>query len=414
MIRPDPMIFDFSFLFSLKFMCIRMEKSLSLVFEETHNSHPEVVSSAPGRINIIGEHTDYNQGYVLPAAINLRNYFFLSKRADEKVCLWTENFKKRELFSLQKISFSEQNKWINYVKGIFWTLQEEGFDLQGINGLIWGDIPLEAGLSSSAALEVSIIQGLNTLFKLGLGPQRMSELARKAENDFVGVQCGIMDQFVSFFGEENKAVFLDCESLEHELVPVHLEREDLRIFVFESGVRRKLGSSEYNKRRQESFQALEFLKKYGVKGYKQVTLGLLEERKDDMDETLFKRARHVASENERVKKAVEAFRKDDFRFLGELIFLSHQSLRDDYEVSCPELDLLYESAREFPGCFGARLTGAGFGGSGIALVKDEGIAAFRKKLLEEARKRKFPRPEFYDVEIGEGAKAYFLNKEGKG
>ena len=183
-------------------MYIQMEKSLSLVFEEIHNSRPEVVSSAPGRINIIGEHTDYNQGYVLPAAINLRNYFFLSKRTDEKVCVWTENFKKKELFPLQEISFSKQNKWANYVKGIFWALQEEGFDLRGINDLIWGDIPLESGLSSSAALEVSIIQGLNTLFKLGLAPQRMAKLARKAENDFVGVQCGIMDQYVSFFGEK--------------------------------------------------------------------------------------------------------------------------------------------------------------------------------------------------------------------
>ena len=395
-------------------MYFRMEKSLSLVFEEIHNSHPEVASSAPGRINIIGEHTDYNQGYVLPAAINQRNYFFLSKRTDEKVCIWTENFRKRELFSLQKISFSKQNKWINYVKGIFWTLQEEGFDLRGINGLIWGDIPLEAGLSSSAALEVSIILGLNTLFKLGLAPRRMAELARKAENDFVGVQCGIMDQFISIFGEKSKAVFLDCESLEYELVPVHLERGDLRILVFESGVQRELVSSEYNKRQLESFQALELLKKYGVKSYKQATLGMLEERKDEMDKALFKRARHVVSENARVKQAVEAIRKDDFRLLGELIFRSHESLSDDYEVSCPELDLLYESGREFPGCFGSRLTGAGFGGSGIALLKQERIAAFREKLLEEARKRKFPRPEFYEVEIGKSAKAYFLNKEGKG
>lgn len=391
-----------------------MERSLSLVFEEIHNSHPDVASSAPGRINIIGEHTDYNQGYVLPAAINLRNYFFLSKRTDEKVCLWAENLKKRERFSLQEISLSGQNKWANYVKGIFWALQEEGFDIRGINGLIWGDIPLEAGLSSSAALEVSIIQGLNTLFKLDLAPQRMAELARKAENDFVGVQCGLMDQFVSFFGEKNKAVYLDCESLEYELIPLHLEKEDLRIVVFESGVRRELASSEYNKRRFESFRALELLKKYGVKSYKQVTLGLLEERKDEMDGVLFKRATHVASENARVNQAVEALRKDDFRLLGELIFRSHESLRDDYEVSCPELDLLYESAREFPGCFGARLTGAGFGGSGIALVKQERIAAFRKKLLGEASKRKFPRPEFYEVKIGEGARDYFLNKEGKG
>jgi len=389
-----------------------MEKSLSLIFEKIYNVHPDVVSSAPGRVNIIGEHTDYNQGYVLPAAINLRNYFFLSKRTDENVCIWTENFKKRELFSLQEISFSKQEKWANYVKGIFWALQEEGFDLQGINGLIWGDIPLEAGLSSSGALEVSLIQGLNTLFKLNLAPQRMAELARKAENDFVGVQCGLMDQFISVFGEKNMAVFLDCESLEYKPVPLHLEGEDLRIFVFESGVKRELASSEYNKRRLESFRALELLKEYGVRSYKQATLRLLEERKDEMDEALFKRARHVISENGRVKQAVEALKKDDFRLLGELIFRSHESLRDDYQVSCPELDLLYETAREFPGCFGARLTGAGFGGSGIALVKQERIEVFRKKLIQEASRKKFPRPEFYEVKIGEGAKAYFLNKEG--
>lgn len=409
-----PFPFDFSFLFSLKFICFWMEKSLRLVFKEIYNSHPEVLSSAPGRINIIGEHTDYNQGYVLPAAINLRNYFFLSRRRDEKVYIWTENFKKRDIFSLQKISFSEENKWVNYIRGIFWALKEEGFDLKGINGLIWGDIPLEAGLSSSAALEVSIIHGLNTLFKLDLAQQRMAELARKAENDFVGVKCGLMDQFISIFGEKRKALFLDCETIRYELIPLRLEKAELRILVFESGVRRELASSEYNKRRLESFRALELLKKYGVKSYKKATLRMLEERKGEMDEVLFKRARHVASENARVKKAVEALKKDDFHLLGELIFRSHESLRDDYKVSCPELDLLYETAKEFSGCFGARLTGAGFGGSGIALVKKERIAPFRKKLLEEARKRKFPRPEFYEVEIGEGAKAYFLKKEEKG
>jgi galactokinase len=391
-----------------------MEKLLRLVFAEIHNTHPDVVSSAPGRINIIGGHTDYNQGYVLPAAINLENYFFLSKRNDDMVCIWSENFKKKEMFSLKKVSLSKQNGWINYVKGIFWALQEEGLDLQGINGLVWGDIPLEAGLSSSAALEVSIIQGINALFKLGLAPQRMAKLARKAENDFVGVQCGIMDQFVSFFGEKNKAVFLDCETLEHELVPVNLEREGLRVLVFESGVSRELASSDYNKRRNESFQALEIFKKNGVKSYKHLTLSLIEERKDEMNEALLKRARHVVNENKRVKMAVKALRKDEFSLLGELIFRSHESLRDDYEVSCPELDLFYECAREFPGCFGARLTGAGFGGSGIGLIKQEGIVAFRKNLLEEARKRNFPRPEFYEIKIGEGAKAYFLDKEGKG
>jgi len=390
-----------------------MEKLLGAIFEEIYKSYPEVISSAPGRINIIGEHTDYNQGYVLPAAINLRNYLFLSKRNDKKVCLWAENFKTKDMFSLQKICFSEQNKWINYVKGVFWALEEEGFDLQGINGLIWGDIPLEAGLSSSAALEVIIVYGLNTLFKLGLAPLRMVEIARKAENDFVGVKCGLMDQFISVFGQKNKALFLDCESLQHELISLNLEKAGLQILVFESGVRRELAFSEYNKRRLESFRALELLKKYGIKSYKQAYLGVLEEKKDEMDEVLLKRARHVISENWRVKKAVEAIKKDDFRLLGELIFQSHESLRDDYEVSCPELDLLYDTAQEFTGCFGARLTGAGFGGSGIALVKREKTGAFREKLLKEAEKRGFVQPGFYEVEVEEGACAYFLNKEGK-
>lgn len=388
-----------------------MEKSLNLIFRKIYKSHPEVISYAPGRINIIGEHTDYNQGYVLPAAINLRSYFLLSRRKDKKVHIWAENFKEKGMFTHQDISSSEQRRWINYVKGIFWALEEEGLDLQGIDGIIWGDIPLEAGLSSSAAFEVSVIFGLNTLFKLNLTPKRMAELARKAENDFVGVKCGLMDQFISVFGEKSTVLFLDCETLHYEIIPLHLEKADLQIVVFESGVRRELASSEYNKRRIESSRALEHLKKYGTKSYKEATLSVLEERKDKMDEVLFKRARHVISENERVKKSVEALRKDDFFLLGELIFQSHESLRDDYEVSCAELDLLYEMAHKFSGCLGARLIGAGFGGSGIALVEKERIGAFKKKLLEEADKKKFVRPRFYDVEVGEGARACFLNKE---
>ena len=390
-----------------------MKKSLGLVFQDIFNSYPEVFSSAPGRINIIGEHTDYNLGYVLPAAINLRSRFFLSRRSDKKVCIWAENFKKKDTFSLQKICYSEQNKWVNYVKGVFWVLEEEGFNLQGINGLVWGDIPLEAGLSSSAALEVSIVQGLNTLFKLDLEPRRMAEIARRAENDFVGVKCGLMDQFISIFGQKNKALFLDCETLKYQLIPLDLEKAGLQILVFDSGVRRELSSSEYNKRRMESSRALELLKKYGINSYKDVTLSVLVERKDEINKVLLKRARHVISENNRVKKAVEAIKKSDFLMLGQLIFQSHKSLRENYEVSCPELDLLYDSAQEFSGCLGARLTGAGFGGSGIALIKKEKADAFKNILLKEAGKRGFVRPGFYEVNIREGARANFLNKEGK-
>ncbi|MCK4646413.1 MAG: galactokinase [Candidatus Aminicenantes bacterium] len=391
-----------------------MVKSLSLIFKKIYNEAPDVLSFAPGRVNIIGEHTDYNQGYVLPAALNLRIYFLASRRQDDEVFIWAENFKKKDTFSLNNISFSQRNKWANYVKGIFWILMEEGLTPGGMNGIIWGDIPLEAGLSSSAALEVSVIQGLNTLFRLGLAPKKMAELAQKAENDFVGVKCGLMDQFISVFGQKNKAMFLDCESLEYELIPLQLEKAELRIVVFESGVRRKLASSEYNKRRIESACALEFLKKMGAKSYKQATLNILKDRKKKMGEVLFKRARHVISENGRVKEAVEALKENDFRFLGELLFRSHESLRDDYEVSCPELNLFYDTARKFSGCVGARLTGAGFGGSGIALVEKERVDAFRKKLLEEASERGFVRPKVYEVEVGKGAESCYLNREEKG
>ncbi|MDH5706033.1 MAG: galactokinase [Candidatus Aminicenantes bacterium] len=388
-----------------------MKQSFIPAFLKLYGSPPQLLSSAPGRINIIGEHTDYNLGYVLPAALNLQNYCLLSQRPDEKVCFWAENFKENDEFLLGKISFSEDKKWVNYIRGIFWVLEQEGFDLQGINGFLWGDIPLEAGLSSSAALEVSVLNGLRALFRLDLEPIRRVKLARRAENEFVGVQCGIMDQFISVFGEKNKALFLDCETLESKLLPLRLEKEGLRICVYESGIKRELASSEYNKRRDDSSRALDQLKKFGASDYKGTTLSFLENRRKEMEGVLFRRARHVITENQRVREAVQALEKDDFRLLGELIFGSHQSLRDDYEVSCPELDLLYEVAREFPGCYGARLTGAGFGGSGIALVRKERIPAFRAKLLKEAARRKFVRPEFYEVEVGEGARANFLAEE---
>ncbi len=388
-----------------------MERTLIQAFERVFGTPPEVFSFAPGRINIIGEHTDYNLGYVLPAALNLRSYFFLSRRMDDKVSIWAENFKEKEEFSLSEISFTEDGRWVNYIKGILWALEEKGFELRGVNGLIWGNVPLEAGLSSSAALEVSVVHGLHALFKLDIEPLEMVKIARKAENEFVGVQCGIMDQFISVFGQESKALFLDCETLDYELFPLRMIEEGLRIVVYETGVRRELASSEYNKRRQESSQALEVLKKSGVRKYKEATLEKLEGMKNEMNDVVFRRARHVISENQRVKDAVQALEKDDFSRLGDLIFQSHESLRDDYEVSCPELDLLYEVAQEFPDCFGARLTGAGFGGSGIALVKKEGIPAFKEKLLEDAEKKGFPQPTFYVVEVGKGTQAYLLNEE---
>jgi galactokinase len=238
----------------------------------------------------------------------------------------------------------------------------------------------------------------------------LAKLAQKAENGFVGVQCGLMDQFISVFGKKESALFLDCETLDFTHFPLQLEKAGLGILVYDTKVRRKLSSSEYNRRRQEAAQALDVLRKRGVRSYKEATVKQLEEAHREMGDTPFKRARHVITENERVRLAVGALRKDDFYALGDLLFGSHQSLRDDYEVSCPELDLLHDVGREFAGCLGARLVGAGFGGSGIALLEKQEMGGFRKRMLAEAEEREFPRPEFYEVAIGDGASVSRLDQ----
>jgi galactokinase len=383
-----------------------MEDVLVQSYREIFGTSPEVYSAAPGRINIIGEHTDYNLGYVLPSAINLHVAFLASRRTDGIVRIWAESFKQEKSFAIGENVESKQGSWIDYVRGIYWILSKQGVSLQGISAYVWGNIPLESGLSSSAAFEVSIVNALNTLLKLQLSPLDMAKLAQAAENDYVGVKCGLMDQFISVFGKKDKALFLDCETLEFEYIPLRLEREKLGILVCDTGVRRDLASSEYNKRRREASDALECLKESGVRTYKDITLELLEENRAELGDTFFRRARHVVTENERVKKAVTALRADDFHELGKLLFQSHESLRDDYQVSCPELDLLYECGKQFPSCLGARLTGAGFGGSGIAVIQKEDLAAFRLLVSDEARRKGFLMPSFYNVEIGEGTRIH--------
>jgi galactokinase len=383
-----------------------MKENKEDLFFQIHGSSPQILSSAPGRINLIGEHTDYNNGYVLPAAIQLRNFFLASRRPDNLVRVWAENFQQEATFSLDKIIPSEHARWANYVKGIFSVLQQGGYSLGGVNALVWGEVPLESGLSSSAALEVSVMAGLTALFGIDLPPVQIARLAQKAENDFVGVKCGLMDQFIAVFGRKNRALFLDCETLEFELFPLNLETRELGILVYDTKVRRKLASSEYNRRRQEAAEALDILRKIkGVRSYKEATTSLLEEAKDAMADVLYRRAKHVISEDERVKQAVESLKSDQFAVLGQLLFQSHESLRDNYEVSCPELNLLYEVGKEYPGCLGARLVGAGFGGSGIALLEQARIEDFKKKMLVEAAHKGFPQPEFQVVSVGEGASA---------
>lgn len=383
------------------------------LFTKHFGTRPLILASAPGRINIIGEHTDYNSGYVLPAAIHLRTHFLAAPRRDNRVQVWSIDLEQEETFTLDAISPSGERRWANYIKGIFWVLNQEGHSLGGVDALIWGKVPLESGLSSSAALEVSIIKGLSLLFGIEIPGLKLAQLAQKAENDFVGVRCGLMDQFVSIFGKKDHALFLDCETLNFSLFPLRLEEAGLGILVYDTKVRRKLASSEYNRRRQEAGQALAVLRSKGVRSYKEATTEQLDRARSEMGEMPFLRARHVITENERVQSAVEAIRRDDFTALGELLFRSHASLRDDYEVSCPELDLLHDVGRAFGGCLGARLVGAGFGGSGIALLEKRAQAKFQKRLLDEAESRGFPQPEFHEVSIGEGADVFAVDESNK-
>ncbi len=385
-----------------------MNQQLIKRFEEVFRSPPELVSSAPGRINIIGEHTDYNLGYVLPAAINLRIHFLAARRNDDTVRIWAEDFKEERSFSLQNTSACPEHHWENYVKGIFWVLEERGDSPGGLNGLIQGDIPLGAGLSSSAALEVSILNGINTLCQLGIGPIAMAKLAQRAENEFVGMKCGLMDQFISVFGQKDTAIFLDCLSFHFENIPLRFPNDELIFLVYDSCVHRELLCSEYNKRRSESSDAENFLQSKGFSGFRDTTQDMIQDLRGEMDEILFKRARHVISENERVQKAVHALQNSDFLSLGKLLFESHVSLRDDYEVSCPEIDLLYDFAKSFSGCLGARLTGAGFGGSGIVLMKRDKSDLFMREILDFAHKKGYRKPRVFPVQIDEGARAWTL------
>ena len=380
------------------------EGQLQQKFREIFRSSPEILSSAPGRINIIGEHTDYNQGYVLPAAIQRGLRFLAARRGDDQVRVWAENFGEKSSFSSTHISSAKDHHWDAYIKGIYWVLAKYGHSPGGIDCLVWGDIPEGSGLSSSAALEVSVIHGLDRLFQLGIPPLEKAKMAQKAENDFVGMKCGVMDQFVSIFGEKERAIFLDCLTFEFEMIPLELSKIDLEFLVYDSRVKRELSHSEYNTRRSEAAAAELSLRRSGFPGYRGTSLEELEALKDQMETVLYKRARHVMSENDRVQKAKQALKNEDFMALGQILFQSHVSLRDDYEVSCPELDLLYEFGQEFPGCLGARLTGAGFGGSGIALIKAGETDRFTGEILDLVQKKGYRKPRIFPVKIDNGAR----------
>ena len=307
------------------------------------HSQPAAVAWGPGRVNLLGEHTDYNDGFVFPMAIDAGIQIAGALNGTSQVNLYSLNYAAEESFLLEEIAPSEKNPWANYLKGVFWQFQKLGYKPQGADLVIQGNVPQGAGLSSSAALEVAAALLLATLHSWRLDAVDLVKLAQKAENEFVGVACGIMDQFASMLGQEDHALFLDCRTLDYEAVPLPLAERGLAVAVVNSGVRRGLAGSEYNTRRRQCEEAVQLLRERipGIKALRDVGaehLNLVNELPDP----LAKRARHVVTENARVLEGVAALKAGDLEKFGRLLNASHESLRDDYDVSCRELDLLVE------------------------------------------------------------------------
>jgi len=329
---------------------------------------------SPGRVNLIGEHTDYNEGFVLPAAVDKAVYFALSARADGRCDLYAvdlgDSFQS-ELSCLERSG----KRWPDYLLGVIDQLRKAGHDIPGFNCAFGGDVPIGSGMSSSAALEAGLAFALNTLFGLGIAPLDLVKLAQKAENEFVGVRCGIMDQFINIFGRQGHVLKIDCRSLDYTYYP--FDRKDLRIVLCDTKVKRELASSEYNVRRGQCEAGVGLLRKYrpSTKSLRDVTPELLEGHKSEFDPVIFKRCSYVVRENARVEQACQDLQKSDFVSFGRRMNASHAGLRDDYEVSSVELDLLVDAAQGVKGVLGSRMMGAGFGGCTINLVEETAVEA---------------------------------------
>ncbi|WLG16762.1 galactokinase [Bacillus cereus] len=381
------------------------KRELALKFAEIFGDQETTQYFSPGRINLIGEHTDYNGGYVFPASITYGTYGVARRREDDRVFVYSTNFKEVGVIRLKlnELGYDKNDNWANYVKGVLLTLKEAGHKIDsGFELLVEGTIPNGAGLSSSASLELLVGVVLEHLFNLDVTRLELVKMGKKVENEFIGVNSGIMDQFAIGFGEEDKAILLDTNTLKYEMVPVVLN--DHAIVIMNTNKRRELADSKYNERRAECEEALARLQtKLEI-----TALGELSETEFDAnqnligDEILIKRAKHAVYENERTKKAKEALTANDLEEFGKLLNASHASLRDDYEVTGLELDTLVAAAQKQEGVLGARMTGAGFGGCAIALVKESEIHAFKNKVYDEYLKVIGYAPVFYVAHIGSG------------
>ena len=361
---------------------------------------------APGRVNLIGEHTDYNGGHVFPCALTMGTYATVREREDKILNFYSINFDELGILSssIENLTYNENENWINYPKGVIWALKSEGYNIDhGFDIVFYGTIPNGAGLSSSASLEVLTGFILNDMFKLNIDNTKIALIGQKAENQYVGVNCGIMDQFVIANGKKDNAVFLDTATLKYQYAPIKLE--NAKIVIINTNKKRGLGDSKYNVRRTECEKALEELQQAGlkIKSLGELTEEEFEENKSAIkDEIRQKRAKHAVYENQRTVKAVEALKENKIDLFGKLMIASHNSLRDDYEVTGKELDTLVEESLKQDGVIGARMTGAGFGGCAVSIVKSDKVDDFIKNVGKGYKDKIGYNADFYAVEIGDG------------
>ena len=350
-------------------------------FQSLFNSEPLLIRS-PGRVNIIGEHTDYNEGFVLPAAIDKAIYIAIGKRDDDIIHLYAQDYQQSHEVTLTTVAPTDKH-WPNYILGIVDQLQKRGYNLGGFNLVIDGDVPLGAGLSSSAAVECATAFALNELFKLGIEKIEMVKMAQLAEQTFAKVMVGIMDQFASMFGKKDHVIKLDCRSLEYEYVPLDLK--GIKILLLNTNVKHSLASSEYNTRRQQCEQGVAWVKEKHpeVNSLRDVTMEMLNEHVASKDETIFKRCKYVVEENIRLLQGCEDLKSGDIEALGKKMFRTHEGLSKEYEVSCKELDYLVEYVKGNTSVLGARMMGGGFGGCTINLVKEEAIDELVKNISKD-------------------------------
>ncbi len=360
------------------------------------------VFRAPGRVNLIGEHTDYNDGFVMPMAISFSTWLAAARREDRLLEVYSEHFDEKIILSLDTLSGPPRKHWSDFVRGVAATLQEAGHPLSGANLVIHGEVPLGAGLSSSASLEVSLALALTSVGGFALPRLELIKLCQAAEHQYVGTRCGIMDQFVAGFGATGHALMLDCRSLEYQLLPI---AQELRVVICNSMVRHELAAGEYNRRRADCETAVRLLQPVlpAIRALRDVTTADLEKYQHLLPGTVYCRCRHVVSENQRVLAAAKSLGTRNAERFGQLMYRSHASLRDDYEVSCKELDLLVDLASSMPGVYGSRMMGGGFGGCTVNLVRSDCAAAFRAQVTQMYAEKTGATPETYVCEPAEGA-----------